>query len=183
MEGNGEGDGIDLSNGRGQDPSRPEINNVTVMNLKILNFYYGVDNANTNNNTFVRNYIENCQSSFWIVGSLNNIITNNTMNNAGISINYAGSNNITKNNFIDCWVTIWASTQPIVDGNYWSDYTKRYPDAKEIDNTGIWETPYESWDNVVGGHPLVMPYGTSSIPSSSPTPEPTPEIEAFRQHL
>jgi len=178
VEGNGEGRGIDLSNGRGQDPSRPEINNVTVMNLKILNFYYGVDNANTNNNTFIGNYIENCLS-FWIVGSSNNIITNNTMNNASISINYAGSNNITRNNFISCWVTTWASTQPIVDGNYWSDYKTRYPDAKEIDNSGIWNMPYESWENVIDSHPLVMPYGASPVSSSSPTPEPTPEVEAF----
>ena len=175
VEGNGDGRGIDLSNGRGQDPSRPEINNVTVKNLKILNFYYGVDNANTNNNTFIGNYIENCQSSFWIIGSLNNVITYNTMNNASISINYAGSNNITKNNFINCWLMVWLSTQPIVDGNYWSDYTTRYPDAKEIGNTGVWDTPYSYWENTVDNHPLTKPIAGSV----NDTPDGAGEIETF----
>jgi len=179
VEGNGEGRGIDLSNGRGQDPSRPEIINVTVVNLKILNFYYGVDNANTNNNTFIGNYIGNCLASFWIIGSSNNVITNNTMNNASISINYAGSSSFTSNNFIDCWLTTWASTPPVVDGNYWSDYTARYPNAKEIGNSGVWDTPYEYWGNVVDSHPLVMPYGVSPTPAPSPTPEPTLEVESF----
>jgi len=27
-------------------------------------------------------------------------------------------------------------------GNYWSDYEEKYPDAEEIDTTGIWDTPY-----------------------------------------
>ena len=175
VEGNGDGRGIDLSNGRGQDPSRPEINNVTIKNLRILNFYYGVDNANTNNNTFIGNYIENCQSSFWIIGSLNNVITYNTMNNASISINYAGSNNITKNNFINCWVMVWLSTQPIVDGNYWSDYTTRYPDAKEIGNTGVWDTPYSYWENTVDNHPLTKPIAGSV----NDTPDGAGEIETF----
>jgi hypothetical protein len=175
IEGNGEGDGIDLSNGRGQDPSRTEINNVTIKNLKILNFYYGVDNANTNNNTFIGNYIENCQSSLWIIGSLNNIITYNTMNNASIAINYAGSNDITKNNFINCWVMVWLSTQPIVDGNYWSDYTTRYPDAKEIGNTGVWDTPYAYWENSVDNHPLMKPIAGSV----NDTPDGAGEIEPF----
>ena len=179
VEGNGEGDGIDLSNGRGQDPSRSEINNVTVKNLKILNFYYGVDNANTNNNTFIGNYIENCQSSFWIIGSLNNVITYNTMNSASIAINYAGSNNITKNNFINCWVMVWLSTQPFVDGNYWSDYTTRYPGAKEIGNTGVWDTPYAYWENAVDNHPLIKPIAGSV----NDVPDSPDEIEPFQTLL
>ncbi len=172
IEGNSEvgRSGIDLSNGRGQDPSRPEINNVTVKNLKILDFYYGVDNANTNNNTFFGNYIEDCESSFWIIGSFNNNLTGNTVVNASIAINYAGSNVITKNSFIDCWVTVWLSTLPMVDGNYWSDYKTRYPHAREIDETGIWDTPYEYWDNLTDNHPRVLPIsypldGNTGIPN------------------
>jgi len=29
------------------------------------------------------------------------------------------------------------------DGNYWSGYEERYPNATEIDGTGIWDKPYE----------------------------------------
>ena len=174
LQGNGAGRGLDLSNGRGEDPSRPEIDNVTVKNLQIIDFYYGVNNVNTNNNTFIGNYIEDCLDSFWIIGSSNNIITSNTLKNASIEINGAGSNTITKNNFIDSLVTDWASTQPTVDGNYWSDYTTRYPNAKEIGNTGVWDTPYEYWENIVDNHPLMNPVaipltGSSPSPSSKPS--------------
>ena len=161
VEGNGDGRGIDLSNGRGQDPSRPEVGNVTVKNLKIVNFYYGVDNANTNNNTFMGNYIANCVNSYWIIGSSNNIIKYNTLMNATIAINYAGSNHVAKNNFINCWLTVWLSTQPFVDGNYWSAYSTRYPDAKEIGDTGVWDTPYEYWESVADNHPQTKPIDIS----------------------
>jgi len=161
VQGNGAGRGIDLSNGRGEDPSRLEIDNVTVKNLQILDFYYGVDNANTNNNTFIGNYVEDCLDSFWIIGSSNNTITSNTLKNASIEINYAGSNTITKNNFFDCRLTVWLSTQPLVDGNYWSEYTTRYPNAKEIGNTGVWDTPYKYWESVVDNHPLTKPISTT----------------------
>ncbi|KON32188.1 hypothetical protein AC477_03295 [miscellaneous Crenarchaeota group-1 archaeon SG8-32-1] len=160
LQGNGEGRGIDLSNGRGQDPSRPEINNVTVKNLKILNFYYGIDNANTNNNTFYGNYIENCQSSLWIIGSLNNNITFNTLNNASISINYSGSNIITKNNFINCWVTLWLSTPPIMDGNYWNNYN-----GTDNNGDGMGDTPYVIDENNQDNYPLMEPVVIPEFPS------------------
>ena len=168
VQGNGRGVGIDLSNGRGQDPSRPEVSNVTVKNISILNFYYGVDNANTNSNIFIGNYIENCMSGFWIIGSGNNNIIGNTMVNASITMNYAGITNITGNNFADCWVTAWLATAN-VDGNYWSDYTTRYPDAKEIGNTGIWDTPYAYWENSVDNHPQTKPIDVSVYDNSEGT--------------
>jgi hypothetical protein len=169
IDGNGGGRGIDLTNGRGQEPSRPEVINVTVKNLRILNFYYGIDNVNTHGNTFIGNYIENCENSFWM-GGYDNLITGNTMNNASIAINFAGSNNITKNNFMNSWVMVWLSTQPIVDENYWSDYSVRYPDAKEIDNTGVWDTPYEYY--VVDNHPLTKPTDSSLQEPTTPNVEP-----------
>ena len=181
VKGNGEGRGIDLSNGRGQDPSRPKIINATVKNLKILNFQYSIDNANTGDNTFIGNYIENYEGScgasgFWIAGSSNNNITQNTMVNACIEINYAGSNSITENNFINSWIHIWLSTPPTVDRNYWSDYSIKYPVAKEISDSGIWDTPY--YDERLGGwadnHPLVEPVSViSDFPAPSPSPSPT----------
>jgi hypothetical protein len=176
--GNGGGRGIDLSNGRGQDPSRPEINNVTVKNFKIVDFYYGVDNANTNNNTFIGNYIENCLNSFWIIGSKNNLVTFNTLKNADIAINYAGTSTLTRNNFIDSMVFVWLSFPPIVEGNYWSDYTTRYPNASEIGNTGVGDIPYVFWTQQNGNetityqdnHPSIRPIDI--VNPTLPTPGP-----------
>jgi hypothetical protein len=84
------------------------------------------------------------------------------------------------------------------EGNYWSDYLSRYPNATEVDASGIGNIPY-----IVGGGeqdncPLVNPFDISSIniqlptwanitlpsplqtpsfppaPSPSPSPSPTP---------
>jgi hypothetical protein len=56
-------------------------------------------------------------------------------------------------------------------GNYWSNYTARYPNASEIGNSGIGNTPYVietgSWtaycsyeNKSVDYHPLMYPWGT-----------------------
>jgi hypothetical protein len=75
---------------------------------------------------------------------------------------FSEDNLIYLNNFIDntdngyddsLWTTIWNSKEEITYtyngnryisylGNYWDDYEEKYPDAEEIDSTGIWDTPY-----------------------------------------
>ena len=45
-------------------------------------------------------------------------------------------------------------------GNYWSDYREKYPDARDADGDGIWDVPYEipgdagAKDN----YPMVKPF-------------------------
>jgi hypothetical protein len=116
-------------------------------------------------------WIHNYNKSFWFkkqlltaatrpgpLSEVNDVVSIFPM---GYRRSAAGSNTITKNNFFDCRLTIWASTQPLVDGNYWSEYTTRYPNAKEIGNTGVWDTPYEYWESVVDNHPLTKPISTT----------------------
>ena len=167
------------------------INNVTVQNLKIMNCYYAIDNSNTKNNTFIGNYIANCDTGFWITGSSNNTLKYNTVKDCvtGISINYAGFNIITENNIINNSLLVWLSTEPFVDGNYWSNYLTKYPNAKEIEKSGLpnlfWDTPYNyggSLGNFTDNHPLVNPIPISfpaPSPTTSPTysPSPSPSIE------
>ena len=47
-------------------------------------------------------------------------------------------------------------------GNFWSDYTTKYPDATEVDDSGIWNTPYvidsKNVDKNVDDYPLVKPF-------------------------
>jgi parallel beta-helix repeat protein len=158
IEGSGEEVGIDLSNGRGQDPSRTEINNVTVKNLRIINCYYGIGNENTSNNTFIGNYVADCDTAFWIIGSSNNTLRYNTVKDCvtGISINYGSSGNVITENNIYSSVSVWLSPEPTVDRNYWSDYLTRYPNAKEIGDSGIWDTPYDR-ETFTDNNPLVDP--------------------------
>lgn len=181
--------GVDLGNGVGQDPSRTRINNVTITNLQIINCTNGISSENSINNTFIGNYIKDCEAGFWIIGSSNNTLMYNTVKDCvtGISINYAGFNIITQNNIINNSLSVWLSTEPFVDGNYWSDYQSKYPYAKEIENSGfynlIWDTPYNyggSLGNFTDNHPLINPVEVPASPipcnstSLSPTSIPTP---------
>ena len=43
-------------------------------------------------------------------------------------------------------------------GNYWSNYEEEYPNATEIDSTGIWDTPYSSTHLGEDNYPLVEPW-------------------------
>ncbi len=186
VNGNGQGTGVDLGNGVGQNPSHASVSNVTVTNLKIINCYYAIGNENTYNNTFIGNYIEDCDTGFWITGSANNTLIHNTVKNCttGISINYgSGTNIIVENNILSSW-SVWLSPDPVADRNYWGDYTTRFPNAKEIGNSGVWDTPYSHGDKVIDYHPLVNPVDISSnessaVISSDQTTNPSPEAPEF----
>ena len=79
----------------------------------------------------------------------------------GISIWDSNNNFIYLNNFINNAknvdshrsINLWNSSEKITYtykgkiykndlGNYWDDYKEKYLDAKEIDETGIWDSPY-----------------------------------------
>jgi len=93
-------------------------------------------------------------------------------NKDGISVYNSSNNHIYLNNFINntnnvdsiASYSIWNSTEKITYyyngstytnylGNYWDDYKEKYPDAEEIDGTGIWDTPY-SIDSDNDNYPL-----------------------------
>jgi hypothetical protein len=77
-------------------------------------------------------------------------------------------------------------------GNYWSNYTIKYPNASEVGNTGMGDTPYviqREWYTTrdypdvknVDNYPLMCPYDIENDAMVFPTPEPTPtpELEPF----
>ncbi len=63
------------------------------------------------------------------------------------------------------------------EGNYWSDYTTRYPNASEVGNTGLGDTPYFINENNIDRHPLMAPcdFSIADLPSASPSQEPESE--------
>jgi len=62
-------------------------------------------------------------------------------------------------------------------GNYWSDYLAKYPNASEVGNTGIGDTPYVIDEDNVDHYPLMYPYDVENDAIAFPTPEPTPTPE------
>lgn len=154
------GGGIDLSNECWRDSSRAQIKNVTVKNLKLINCFNAIEYVASANDTFIGNYIANCTVGFNIWCTHNHTLMHNTIENCetGITISYGGSGNvITENNILNSSVLVMFSPDNAVDGNYWSDYLTRYPNATEIGNTGIWDTPYEGHEAFTDHHALVEP--------------------------
>jgi parallel beta-helix repeat protein len=92
-------------------------------------------------NTFLENSIANNQYGIWLYeSSVNNIYYNNFTDNAEHAHSQASTN---------FWDDEYSS------GNYWSDYEERYPDAEELDGSGVWNTPYVIDENNQDNYPLV----------------------------
>jgi parallel beta-helix repeat protein len=66
------------------------------------------------------------------------------------------------------------------EGNYWSDYTTKYPNAARIINTGIYDTPYviNVAPNLTDRYPLVQEVAVSEVILPSPYFTPTPTHSA-----
>ncbi len=206
LQGSGISRGIDLSNNRGSDPSQPTIWNVTVKNTRIMNFSGGIETANSKNIAIIGNYIADCFVGINIMGDPNNVlIKNNTIANNvnGVSIAYGGADQavtITENNMINDRVSsnnvliVWLSPQPLVEYNYWSDYSTKYPNAAEAGNSGTWDTPYHysgAQGHLTDDNPLMTPVSNATLelpewayplpsqpPPALPSPSPSPSPEA-----
>jgi hypothetical protein len=165
------------------------VSNVTIENLYITNVGDGVLSNGGSNCTFYDDYVTGGHGGACILLSdceYDNITfcsINGSMFTEGISMN-SGSryNTITENNIIGS-VTVSSSVAANVDKNYWSSYLANYPNATEIDNSGIWNTPYVysfvgNSTYLVDNHPLVKPVAIPLTSSQSTAPI-VPEFPAL----
>jgi len=173
--------------------------NNKILENTITDNFRGLDLTASENNTVSGNYIANNNDGIALENMYNNIIENTITNNTniGIFLNGAGYNNIigndiTKNsrgilvhicynnviyhnNFVnntnhvetDDSNGIWDNGE---EGNYWSDYEERYPDAKELDGSGVWGTPYVIDENNQDNYPLMNPVVIPEFPDEEPLP-------------
>ena len=188
---------VALTNAAGNDLTNP-TSGVTIENLYIINGNIGVANGG-NNNTFYDDYINSSLTEGDCINLMGNTSYNNitfcTLNgsNETDAIDMMlgpGNNTVTENNITGA-VIIYLSEGGTVDHNYWSDYLTKYPDAKEVDSSGIGDQPYVFWiqENSTeiyyqDNHPLTQPVAiplTSPTVTTSPTPTlaPTASISEF----
>jgi len=146
-------------------------NNITNSSCGI-EFYYSSNNMVNGNSITASHYW-----GVWLSDSLNNSISGNSITNSqyGIYLSYSSNNSVYHNNFIgntyQVGGTIETSSSNVWDdgagkGNYWSDYEERYPDAEEIDGSGIWNIPYVIDENNKDNYPIIpeFPTWTSILP-------------------
>ena len=158
-----------------------------------------------NYNSFSENQIMNNYWGFLISSSSGVIIAENNIANNDYAVNTDNmppSNfQIYHNNFINgANTTIVTTTSDAFpgwpnggtlppwdngsEGNCWSDYATKYPNATEIDHTGIGDTPYLIRVNptVIDRYPLITPVTIQNITIASPsqnpkTPPATPQTK------
>jgi hypothetical protein len=171
-------------------PSEFDIWNVTVKNLRITNFKWGIKCDFGGNHTFYGNYIsndfvtqngtgnfswDNLGILFW--GSSGNNITRCTIGGSpAIYMHFAVSSNSVIENNIVFGAHLALSGDEEFNRNYWSDYLTRYPNASEIDSSGVWDTKYVFADSIgfenrkfQDSHPLVNPLAIPNFSSDLPT--------------
>jgi parallel beta-helix repeat protein len=128
--------------------------------------------VNSTYNQIHKNNIENNGEAMriWDFSSNNMIYENNLMNNTSqISI-------ITRGEFELRYTPIPNSWDNGTVGNYWSDYLTKYPNATEIDNSGIGDTPYLIDENNIDNHPLMKPVEIPELHDGTGETEPFPTL-------
>ncbi len=150
--------------------------NNSIINNTALSNCNGIYLSSSSNNTFTSNIASNNDYGIKLYSSGNNTLTGNTVGNnkyKGINFDSSSNNKFYLNNFMNntCNVhsmdstNLWTTTKEITYtyngsthtnylGNYWDDYKARYPYAKEIESSGIWDTPY-TLDSNTDNYPLI----------------------------
>jgi parallel beta-helix repeat protein len=140
-----------------------------------------------NNNRISQNQLVNNYDGIMISSSSGTVITENNFVNNSTAVNVDSSIfEINHNNFINkANAGIVTTTSDAIgfgggimptwdngeEGNYWSDYTTKYPNATEIDHTGIGDTPYLIRVNptVTDRYPLITSVNVQNITLPSPS--------------
>jgi parallel beta-helix repeat protein len=185
-----------LNNGCGINIISSSSFNIISGNI-ISNNGWGLNVGDVQHNTFSFNIISENQNGTCFEYSQNNIFTGNNFTQNGFSIFFRASlvgtsnNNLFyQNNFINNSENIGESFYRNVRqtqnnfwdngiiGNYWSDYLTKYPNASEMGNTGIGDTPYVIDATNVDNYPLmnsvVIPEVSDEDKPTTPTEEPFP---------
>jgi len=143
------------------------VNNSILDNNISSNSQHGISAFTySNNNIISRNIIIKNYQGIRIKGSKSNTIFRNRIENNNLGVQFccgANDNTVYYNTFMqnsgeNAWDGLTNQWNYEENGNYWSDYTERYPNASKLWLKGIWDTPYyiPGGDNV-DKYPLIKP--------------------------
>jgi len=133
------------------------------------NDYFGIYLYSSSNNMFLNNIISNNNEGIYLYFSSNNIFSGNIIsgNTCGISLLLLSHNNMIYHNNFNNTDQVLSDSKNDWDyggeGNFWSNYKERYPNATEIDGSGIWDTPYVIDENNRDDYPLMGMFSDFSI--------------------
>ena len=150
-------------------------NNVTFYANQVKSVYNGINLFQSMFCTVAGNEIATSVYGIYVGdgSDYNTIVSNNiSENGCGIELDYSSSNKFCHNNFInngyqvsvrgESYNNVWDNGYPS-GGNYWGDYTVRYPSAQELDDSSIWDTPYVIDADNRDNYPLMNPYIAGDI--------------------
>lgn len=152
-----------------------QILNNTICYTSSQAIYIGSSGAySADSNIISRNNITKCRDAIEFVNSASNTVSFNNFLDNSYGVDIAGSDNLCHDNLIYA-NNIYATTASVYyeanagsniwsndgRGNYYNDYTTKYPDAQEVGTTGVWDTAYQLAGNVeyTDDYPLVNPIG------------------------
>ena len=192
--------------------TRPQGDDNLITQNQLTSNNWALDILNSNGTTIAQNNVTNNAVAL-VLGTLSA-----NVNSAGFQLLY--SNNFINNTqilYVPIGVPFMQDVVPLSPagqwdygsiGNYWSDYLSRYPNATEIDHSGIGDTPYAIIDSTtysddyangtaitgtailgtaIDRYPLMVPFSASTVTNpkqaSSPSPSsphsPSPTIPEF----
>jgi parallel beta-helix repeat protein len=145
----------------------------TISENTITDSRWGIGLYNGSNNTIFDNTILNC--SLYGIGlyqSSNNTIYDNQIENNAIGISFSqrddaspmNHNLLYHNNLVNNGQNAVTASDSInywdngKEGNYWSDYATKYPNAIEVDTSGTGNTAYTIDAGNSDQHPLLEPW-------------------------
>jgi len=143
-------------------------------NIITANDWTGISLETSTSNSVSGNVVTNNGYGIivWESSSYNTVSGNSFANNeCGIRLEVAADNSFYHNCFTDNYAqfsvsfgypNVWDDGYPS-GGNYWSDYVARYPSAQELDDSGIWDTPYVLDENNKDNYPLMEPWTSLDI--------------------
>jgi parallel beta-helix repeat protein len=119
------------------------------------------------NNTITKNNIADQETGIYLYMSSDNFIYNNNfVNNTKPVYDAYWETRGNPFSYVLPSENIWDNGL-LSEGNYWNNYINQYPNAKELDGSGIWDMPLVIDENNQDRYPLVNPVAIPELPDGA----------------